>query len=143
MANVGNNSTVIRRCTTTSVLNICLNCRKPSTFLSYCLIYLLGKYLFVLILDFVQDLFWFLDLLIPICDYYPNSLILGALSTMKTLIPNFYNNKSQETELNVITNKLLQVKLFNNIKTTEIMKILHFFRFLNCVFIICHTVIIT
>lgn len=53
----------------------------------------------------------FLDLLIPICDNQASSLISGVLSTIKTLIPHVINNKSQENELNVVTDKLLQVKL--------------------------------
>lgn len=54
----------------------------------------------------------FLDLLIPICDNQANSLILGVMSTIKVLIPNLYNSKIQESDLNIITDKLLQVKFF-------------------------------
>lgn len=51
-----------------------------------------------------------LDLLIPICDNQANALILGVLSTIKSLIPHFYSNKPQEAEINVVADKLLQVK---------------------------------
>lgn len=50
-----------------------------------------------------------LDLLIPICDNQANTLILGVLSTIKSLIPHFNCNRPQETEINVVTDKLLQV----------------------------------
>lgn len=45
LKNIANESAVIRRTTTTNVLSICRNCRKPSVFLIFCLNYLLGVYL--------------------------------------------------------------------------------------------------
>lgn len=52
----------------------------------------------------------FSDLLIPVCDNQTCSLISGVLSTIKSLIPHVISNKSQESEVNVVTDKLLQVR---------------------------------
>ncbi|KAJ8959892.1 hypothetical protein NQ318_011628 [Aromia moschata] len=95
LANVSSQSTVIRRTTSTCILTICMNCRKPYTFLMYCLNYLL-------------------DLIVPVHESQSTHLILGVMSCIKVLLPNLKRTiTNQEFHENCLTtkdlDKLLQV----------------------------------
>ncbi|KAJ8928271.1 hypothetical protein NQ314_019222 [Rhamnusium bicolor] len=97
LANVSVQSTVIRRTTSSCILSICMNCRKPYTFIMYCLNHLL-------------------DLIIPVNESQTNSLILGVLSCIKALTPDLKNsyihqeyNENYLVTSNSTTEKLLHV----------------------------------
>ncbi|KAJ8914559.1 hypothetical protein NQ315_010023 [Exocentrus adspersus] len=69
LANVTSNSSVIRRTTSSCLLSICMNCRKPYVFIMYCISNIL-------------------DLLIPVSDIHTSQVILGGMTCIKLLLPN-------------------------------------------------------
>ncbi|XP_018571399.1 huntingtin [Anoplophora glabripennis] len=97
LSNCTNQSAVIRRTTSSCILSICMNCRKPYNFIIYCLNYLL-------------------DSLIPVAESHSNHLILGVMSCTKMLLPNLKSSyinqecvESNWTITEITTEKFLQI----------------------------------
>nr|XP_023020492.1 huntingtin [Leptinotarsa decemlineata] len=92
LANISNESAVIRRTNINCILTVCAHCRKPDILLSYCLSYLL-------------------DQLIPVTEDSSCSLILGAMSCIKSSIPTLLSTNSDWNEKTKasINEQLLQV----------------------------------
>ncbi|XP_008191527.2 huntingtin [Tribolium castaneum] len=89
LKNISHSSPVIRRSATTCVLNVCLNCRKPSIFMAYVINYLL-------------------DLLIPVSDNQSSFLILGVLACLKNLLQHLNDNQNGDNA-SLSVDKLLQI----------------------------------
>ncbi|CAH1155948.1 unnamed protein product [Phaedon cochleariae] len=90
--NVTNESAVMRRTNTSCILTICEHCKKPNVFTMYCFNYLL-------------------DLLIPVHNELPTSLILGVMSCIKGSLPNISNSNNEwnEKSKDNLIEKLLQI----------------------------------
>ncbi|CAG9829715.1 unnamed protein product [Diabrotica balteata] len=92
LSNISNESTVIRRTTTNCVLTVCMNCKNPYVFMTYCLNILL-------------------DTIIPVNVEHSTFQILGIISCIKSLIQNIFSveNDSSLQNKNALTEKLLQI----------------------------------
>lgn len=92
LSNISNTSTVIRRTTTNCIVTICMNCKNPYIFITYCLNHLL-------------------DLLIPVTEEHSTFKILGIISTVKSLIKNIFSDavEANEVNKNISIEKLLQI----------------------------------
>ncbi|XP_056637539.1 huntingtin [Diorhabda sublineata] len=92
LSNISNASTVIRRTTTNCIVTICLNCKNPYIFITYCLNNLL-------------------DTLIPVTEEHSTFKILGTISCLKSLIKHIYSEPLEANLQNehVSNEKLLQI----------------------------------
>nr|CAH7759250.1 unnamed protein product [Callosobruchus chinensis] len=90
LKNIGSSSTVIRRTTTSSIVSIILNCKKPSIFTIRCLSYLL-------------------DLLVPVNEIQ-TTYILGFMLCVKSILPHISTVEDDpDIPSEMINQKLLQV----------------------------------
>lgn len=96
---------------------MCLNCRKPFKFVTYCLNNILGKHTHTYIINIVTKNH-VLDLLIPVNENVSTTTILGVLNSLKVLLPHFnsenisndYNGlQTKEKDLVSCTEKQLMV----------------------------------
>nr|CAI5834824.1 unnamed protein product [Callosobruchus analis] len=90
LKNIGSSSAVIRRTTTTSIISIILNCKKPSIFTIRCLSYLL-------------------DLLVPVNEIQ-TTYILGFMLCVKSILPHIsIVEDDPDIPLEMVNQRLLQV----------------------------------
>uniref|UniRef100_A0A6P7F8J4 Huntingtin-like n=1 Tax=Diabrotica virgifera virgifera TaxID=50390 RepID=A0A6P7F8J4_DIAVI len=92
LSNISSESTVIRRTTTSCVLTVCMNCKNPYVFMTYCLNNLL-------------------DTIIPVNAEHSTFQILGIISCIKSLIQNIFSVETDSSlqNKNALTEKLLQI----------------------------------